>query len=150
VQQIPQPDGQSLRQLTSRLDRLLAELNAFLLAIVVGLCRARPHLFCGASRIGRVDPRAVGGPDDIGRRPWLRGSCSAGNENALGERCISVSGAAVIYLVIIKNPAEFSKRPNIVDYVGVRAGFDWAKACSLLDGLPGGRGFHGRGHVRLK
>ena len=39
---------------------------------------------------------------------------------------------------IAKYPAQLSRRPNLVDYAAVRAGFDWADARKLLDGLPGG------------
>jgi acetyl-CoA synthetase len=44
--------------------------------------------------------------------------------------------------LIAKRLAEFPKLPNLVDYAGVRADFDWAKARSLLDGLPRGRGLN--------
>ena len=43
---------------------------------------------------------------------------------------------------IAKYPAQLSRRPNLVDYAAVRAGFDWADARKLLDGLPGGRGLN--------
>jgi acetyl-CoA synthetase len=53
-----------------------------------------------------------------------------------------MSRAAVIHPLIGKSLAEFRKRPNLVAYADVRAGFDWAKARTLLDGLPGGRGLN--------
>jgi len=53
-----------------------------------------------------------------------------------------MNNAVVTHSLIIKDLAEFPKRPNLVDYAGVRADFDWAKARELLDGLPGGRGLN--------
>ena len=40
--------------------------------------------------------------------------------------------ATVTHPLIIKDLAEFPKRPNLVDYAGVRFNFDWAKARELL------------------
>jgi len=53
-----------------------------------------------------------------------------------------MSKSAVTHPVIEKRLGDFPKRPNLVDYSGVRADFDWAKASRLLDGLPGGRGLN--------
>lgn len=53
-----------------------------------------------------------------------------------------MNNAVVTHSLIIKDLAGFPKRPNLVDYAGVRADFDWAKARELLDGLPGGRGLN--------
>jgi acetyl-CoA synthetase len=47
--------------------------------------------------------------------------------------------AVVTHPLIMKDLAEFSTLPNLVDVDGVRADFDWAEARALLDGLPGGR-----------
>lgn len=44
--------------------------------------------------------------------------------------------------IISKDPARFSPGPQMVDYAAVRAGFDWAKARALLDGLPAGAGLN--------
>ena len=44
--------------------------------------------------------------------------------------------------LLAKDPAQWATRPNLVDYGAVRAGFDWAKARALLDGLPGGCGLN--------
>jgi acetyl-CoA synthetase len=43
---------------------------------------------------------------------------------------------------IAKDLAQYSRRPNMLDYGAVRATFDWRKARALLDGLPGGRGLN--------
>jgi acetyl-CoA synthetase len=43
---------------------------------------------------------------------------------------------------IAKDVAQYSRRPNLLDYGAVRATFDWRKARALLDGLPGGRGLN--------
>lgn len=43
---------------------------------------------------------------------------------------------------IVKRPALFSKRPNLLDYESAYARFVWAEAWKLLDGLPGGKGFN--------
>jgi acetyl-CoA synthetase len=48
----------------------------------------------------------------------------------------------VTYPPIIKAPARPACTPNLVDYDAVRAGFDWADARELLDGLPDGRGLN--------
>ena len=53
-----------------------------------------------------------------------------------------MSGTPVTLPLIAKNVAGFPKRPNLLDYVGVRADFDWAEARNLLDGLPGGHGLN--------
>ena len=52
------------------------------------------------------------------------------------------STIAVTYPPIVKAPARFARTPNLVDYDAVRAGFDWAQARALLDGLPDGRGLN--------
>ncbi len=46
------------------------------------------------------------------------------------------------HALLTKNPAQWAKPPNLVDYAAVRAEFDWGKARALLDGLPGGRGLN--------
>jgi hypothetical protein len=43
---------------------------------------------------------------------------------------------------IVKDCTHFRRSPNLVAYAAVRAGFDWAEARALLDGLPGGRGLN--------
>jgi len=48
----------------------------------------------------------------------------------------------VTHPLLAKDPAQWATRPNLIDYVAVRAGFDWAKARALLDGLPGGCGLN--------
>jgi acetyl-CoA synthetase len=49
---------------------------------------------------------------------------------------------AVTRHLIPKDIAQLPRRPNLVDYVAVRAAFNWPKARDLLDGLPGGRGLN--------
>ena len=44
--------------------------------------------------------------------------------------------------MITKDFGSSRLRPNLIDYAAVRAGFDWADARALLDGLPGGRGLN--------
>ena len=46
------------------------------------------------------------------------------------------------YPLLANDPAQWATRPNLIDYAAVRAGFDWAKARALLDGLPGGCGLN--------
>ena len=46
------------------------------------------------------------------------------------------------YPLIPKNVADYSERPNLVDYAAVRCGFDWVEARALLDGLPRDRGLN--------
>ncbi len=46
------------------------------------------------------------------------------------------------YPRIVKQPAAFGPRPNLIDYDDVCAEFTWESARSLLDGLPGGRGLN--------
>jgi acetyl-CoA synthetase len=48
----------------------------------------------------------------------------------------------VSHSFVTKSPAQWVKTPNLVDYAAVRADFDWAKARTRLDGLPGGRGLN--------
>jgi acetyl-CoA synthetase len=43
---------------------------------------------------------------------------------------------------IIKNAKALSPRPNLLDYAGECASFDWSHAWTLLDGLPDGRGYN--------
>ncbi|HUO65350.1 MAG TPA: AMP-binding protein, partial [Terriglobales bacterium] len=43
---------------------------------------------------------------------------------------------------IAKSPANQRVAPNLGDYDRDRSTFSWAKARSLLDGLPGGRGLN--------
>jgi acetyl-CoA synthetase len=43
---------------------------------------------------------------------------------------------------IRKDVANLARHPNLGDYAAIRAGFDWSRARSLLDGLPGGRGLN--------
>jgi acetyl-CoA synthetase len=45
-------------------------------------------------------------------------------------------------ILITKQPSRFSKAPNLADYEGEYARFDWQDAWKLLDGLPGGRGYN--------
>jgi acetyl-CoA synthetase len=44
--------------------------------------------------------------------------------------------------VICKDPARLRLPPNLSDYAAERAGFSWAGARALLDGLPGGAGLN--------
>ena len=46
------------------------------------------------------------------------------------------------YPSIIKNLARLAHRPNLIDYEAARAGFEWANARAMLDGLPGGLGLN--------
>jgi acetyl-CoA synthetase len=39
---------------------------------------------------------------------------------------------------IAKDLARLPRQPNLIDYAATCAGFDWAKARAMLDGLPGG------------
>jgi len=43
---------------------------------------------------------------------------------------------------ISKDIAHLSRRPNLMDYAAVCAGFDWTGARELLDGLPDGHGLN--------
>jgi acetyl-CoA synthetase len=43
---------------------------------------------------------------------------------------------------IAKDLARLPRQPNLVDYAGTCAGFEWSSARRLLDGLPGGRGLN--------
>ena len=43
---------------------------------------------------------------------------------------------------ILKDRASLSPEPNLLDYEGECARFEWARAWKLLEGLPGKRGFN--------
>ena len=43
---------------------------------------------------------------------------------------------------IAKDPMRFRLKPNLQDYREIRARFSWDDAWSLLDGLPGGKGYN--------
>ncbi|HEV2334707.1 MAG TPA: acetate--CoA ligase [Stellaceae bacterium] len=53
-----------------------------------------------------------------------------------------LDNVVVTHHPIAKHIAQLPRRPNLVDYAGVRADFNWAKGRELLDGLPSGQGLN--------
>jgi acetyl-CoA synthetase len=55
---------------------------------------------------------------------------------------VSLCGEKQRYATIRKNLSLMNPRPNMIDYMKIKATFDWNGARSLLEGLPAGKGMN--------